>query len=902
MNQLKEVENIPKYINNYIIDKEIRKCKFGTIHSGIHKLTGEKVAIKIISKNSLKTNLHYLTLINNEISILKLFHHQNIIQLYEIIESSLYIYIITEIFTGQDLNHLIKTNKFLSENDSKIIFAQIIKAIYYIHKMKICHRNIKPENIIINENNKVKIINFEYTFYYSSSSNIIFDIIENDSYTCPEMHNGNEYKGELCDVWSCGVLLYFMVTGNLPFNEQNDNLNKENINNGIIDIPTSLSEDLIYLIKGMIEVDTNKRFNLNDIIFSKWLNKSIFDINDGINIFEMSYPIDKKILNLCQFYGFNKDLISFDIKNNLHNQNTVLYKLLVQKIVNFGFTSISDLCSNEFYQYIHDPSHNYNNIVINQNYENFTNKNQDRIYKVYDQINNFETKHEMLMNKLLEIEKEYNEFILNNPISEENYSITLLKDDFVKNIDENSKKYENRKSVPTINLNPFISSSNKKRPSRFKTFSKNDLINDKLKLNSFSVSDFEKELFGKRSKSNKKDEENESENNEKNAIIKINDEKKEQVTLNVDNIDFSIDEILKLTIDEKKINEDEQICNIQIIEEENEISKDEIFDNIKSLQKVVSQKNIHSPEKNKIEHSKQKTVKTVRKINYSKNKNKTPIKNQSRNYKNQLKETSLSPKKAIIKQTELQNQSTLKKNSTHQSRNFKNVNSFTNISNKIQNNKLTNGIITQYIKFNNNEDIEKNYFDFNNQTICDNNLTNNSNICYSETNKKNNSEKKYFKRRFFSFFLNKNQISEFTINNLKNQQSKTRKSSLNIIKRPSNFSLNRNKNKSSNQSNIDNGKLNKYQIKKTLYPRRYKGPVDLLLISYKNIEETINDLRDKLKSNKFYSMCLSKFKFKCIKNIINFQIEIVEIENNIYYFLIKVKSGSEKINLRKLFF
>ena len=136
---------------------------------------------------------------------------------------------------------------------------------------------------------------------------------------------------------------------------------------------------------------------------------------------------------------------------------------------------------------------------------------------------------------------------------------------------------------------------------------------------------------------------------------------------------------------------------------------------------------------------------------------------------------------------------------------------------------------------------------------------------------------------------------------MKNQQSKTRKSSLNIIKRPSNFSLNRNKNKSSNQSNIDNGKLNKYQIKKTLYPRRYKGPVDLLLISYKNIEETINDLRDKLKSNKFYSMCLSKFKFKCIKNVINFQIEIVEIENNIYYFLIKVKSGSEKINLRKLF-
>ena len=557
MSQINEFDNIPKFINNYIIEKEIRKCNYGTIYSGLHKITDEKVAIKIISKNSLKTNINYLTLINNEISILKLLYHQNIIQLYEIIESLLHIYIITEIFTGQDLFHLIQNKKFLSEKDSKIIFTQIIKALYYIHKMKICHRNIKPENIIITENKKVKIINFEYIFYYNSSSNIIFDIIGNDIYTCPEMNKENEYKGELCDVWSCGILLYFMVTGNLPFNEQNGNLNNENINNGILNIPNYLSEDLVSLIKGMIEVDINKRFNFNDIIFSKWLNKNIFDINDGVNIFEMSYPIDKKILNLCQLYGFNKDLISFDIKNNFHNQNTVLYKLLVQKIVNFGYKSLSDLCSNEFYQYIQDPSNNYNNVVINQKYENFSNKNQDRIYKVYNQIKNIEINHEMLMNKLLEIQKEYNEYILNNPISEENYSITILKDEFVKNIDDNSITYSNRKSVPKINLNPFISSPNNKTPSRFKTFSKNDLMNDKLKISSLSVPDFEKELFKIKTKSKNKDQENESEN----------DEKKEEATINCDNIDFSNDEILKLTIEEKKINENEETCNIQIIDE-----------------------------------------------------------------------------------------------------------------------------------------------------------------------------------------------------------------------------------------------------------------------------------------------------------------------------------------------
>ena len=898
MSQINEFDNIPKFINNYIIEKEIRKCNYGTIYSGLHKITDEKVAIKIISKNSLKTNINYLTLINNEISILKLLYHQNIIQLYEIIESSLHIYIITEIFTGQDLFHLIQNKKFLSEKDSKIIFTQIIKALYYIHKMKICHRNIKPENIIITENKKVKIINFEYIFYYNSSSNIIFDIIGNDIYTCPEMNKENEYKGELCDVWSCGILLYFMVTGNLPFNEQNGNLNNENINNGILNIPNYLSEDLVSLIKGMIEVDINKRFNLNDIIFSKWLNKNIFDINDGVNIFEMSYPIDKKILNLCQYYGFNKDLISFDIKNNLHNQNTALYKKKKKKIVNFGFQSISDLCSNEFYEYIKNPSHNYNNIIIKQKYENFAIKNQDRIYNIYNQIKNLKNTHEIIMNKLLDIEKEYNEFILNNPISEENYSISLLKDEFDKNINDNLI-HKNRKSAPKININPFISSLNNKKYSRFKTFSKNNLINEKLKLSSFSVSDFEKKIFKIKNKSNNKNEENESKNN---TIIKIDNDKKEEITLNFDSIDFSKDEILKLTI-EKKNKEEEENCNIQIIDEENEISKDEILDNIKSLQKIVSQKNIHSPEKNKFEFPNQKIVKTVRKIKYSKNKIQTQIKNKSKKDINQLNinnlENSLSPKNKIINQTELQNQNTFKKNSISQSRSLKNVSSFKNISNNIQN-KLTNGIIKQYIKFNNNnDDIEKNYFYLNNHKIYENNLSNNSNICYSE-NKKNNSEKKILKRRFFSLFLNKNHISDFTINNLENEQKKKRKSSLNILKSRNDF-LSKNKNKSSNQSIRDNNKLNKYKNEKNLHPRKYKGPIDLLLISYQNINETINYIKEKLKSNKFYSMCLSKFKFKCIKNVINFQIEIVEIDYNIYYFLFKIKRGAEKYNIRNLF-
>ena len=154
--------------------------------------------------------------------------------------------------------------------------------------MKICHRNINSNNIIITKNNIVKIIDFKYSFYYNSLTNILIDEIENKNYSSPEMIEGKEYNCELCDVWSCGVLLYYMLTGNLPFNTLNTNNYTYNFN-------LFLSENSLSLIKSIIEVDINKRFTFNDIILSSWLSKNNnINVIYGINIFEMKFPVDEK--------------------------------------------------------------------------------------------------------------------------------------------------------------------------------------------------------------------------------------------------------------------------------------------------------------------------------------------------------------------------------------------------------------------------------------------------------------------------------------------------------------------------------------------------------------------------------------------------------------------------------
>ena len=863
------LKEIPKNINNYVIEEEICKIKFGIIVSAIHKITEEKIAIKILSKNLLKNNIKQLTLINNEISSLKLLHHKNIIQLYEIIESEFHIYIITELCIGESLNNLIKSKKKLSEKESKYIFNQIINGMYYMNKMKICHRNINSNNIIITKNNIVKIIDFKYSFYYNSLTNILIDKIENKNYSSPEMIEGKEYNCELCDVWSCGVLLYYMLTGNLPFNTLNTNNYTYNFN-------LFLSENSLSLIKSIIEVDINKRFTFNDIILSSWLSKNNnINVIDGINIFEMKFPVDEKILHLCELYGYNKNLVSFGMKNNLYNENTVLYKLLVQKIVNLGFESLSDFNSNMFNEYIQDSSNYFNYEEIENKIENYYNINQKRNEDIYNQRKNIENTYEELMNSLLEVEKEYNKFILNNPISEENISMLINNNNII-----NNNEVKNVKKITPDYINTNSKKSSKKK---FNSFTKNCLFINKLEID---ISDFDKQLFSqkKKLKENKNKKEKEK-------------EKKENSLTNIEEIDFSKDEILKLTIDENKKNkEEDEICNIEIIDIK--YPKKEI-ENIKQLKRKLTEKKMYDLKRSK---KNLKNKMTLKKFDYLKNKNK------STKDINIINSPSFKKKKSI-----LENKNTSKKKSISKSRNtLKYISSFSNIINTTKNktNKeiILNSKNTYYenkkvktekrLLNNKNKLYINSIFTLSNKEKYDENI---SKILSSSKEKfKINSERKIIKKRLFSSFCNKNLISDFSIDINKSEENKNRKinsSEKNINKK--NSLLKKSKFKSSSQNKIEECKS--YKFNKILIPRKYKGPIDLLLISNKNINETIDFIRMKLKENKFYCMRLSKFQFKCVKNIINFLIEIVEIENNIFYFLLKIKSGAERINIRNIF-
>ena len=151
---------IPKLIHNYELEKEISEIPYGKIFIGKNKYINQKVYIKIYNKFKLYTSFKQISFVNNEIFILKLLNHKNILQLYEYIESENFIFLVFEYFKGETLQNFFSKRKKINENLSLKIFYEIIIAMNEIHNMNICHLNLNFENILIDDKFNIKIIYF----------------------------------------------------------------------------------------------------------------------------------------------------------------------------------------------------------------------------------------------------------------------------------------------------------------------------------------------------------------------------------------------------------------------------------------------------------------------------------------------------------------------------------------------------------------------------------------------------------------------------------------------------------------------------------------------------------------------------------------------------------------------
>jgi serine/threonine protein kinase len=256
-------------LENYNIWSDIGRGTYGVVKFATYKPTERKFAIKIYERNKIQEPLRKKS-IKREISILKKLNHPGIVQLIEVIEGERNLYLVMEYIQGCSLQSFVhkKPWKRLDEQEAVGLFVQIIEALEYCHSKNISHRDIKLENILIENSNKIKIIDFGFATC-KQKKNYIYCGTPN--YMAPEIIKKIDYLGPPVDIWACGVLLYIITTGGFPFGSSKESKVFKKIIKGEIVFPDSISYNCKMLITDMLDPDPDTRITASQILEHPWV-------------------------------------------------------------------------------------------------------------------------------------------------------------------------------------------------------------------------------------------------------------------------------------------------------------------------------------------------------------------------------------------------------------------------------------------------------------------------------------------------------------------------------------------------------------------------------------------------------------------------------------------------------
>ncbi|CAD8043778.1 unnamed protein product [Paramecium primaurelia] len=367
-----------RMIGNYVIGKTLGFGTFGKVKMAIHEQSGEKVAIKILEKDRIVETAD-VERVQREIHILKLVRHPHIIQLYEIIETPKHIFLVMEMVNGGELFDYIVKNTKLEEVEACKLFQELIAGIEYLHKIRVVHRDLKPENLLLDKSKNLKIVDFGLSNTYKNEE-LLKTACGSPCYAAPEMIAGQKYQGLRVDLWSSGVILFACLCGYLPFEDQNTSALYKKILSGTYQMPSHLSKDAQSMITGILTVDPEKRFTIDNIHNHSWFNiyRRSYEIPPGIVVGYNRIPIDQDILKQLKSFGIDIDHAQKCLDANKHNDITTFYHLLLKRHLANGGRSTADLNSESFDIKLLEPKQRPNKAPINSLVNNEIIKQQMR--------------------------------------------------------------------------------------------------------------------------------------------------------------------------------------------------------------------------------------------------------------------------------------------------------------------------------------------------------------------------------------------------------------------------------------------------------------------------------------------------------------------------------------------
>ena len=336
----KEEKKYPKSnLDFYLYGREIGCGAFGKVNLALHIGSGRLVAIKIFTKEKLKTE-RKIRKVRNEINILSKLRHPFINQILDTFETEKYVFIVME-YICADLLSFIRKREKLSENISKIIFKQIIEGLKYINKKKIVHRDIKLDNILIDLDNTVKICDFGVSKRISEDE-LMIDHCGTPGYISPEIYKNKGYEGFQCDIWSAGVTLYYMLSGNQPFRAYSIKEMEIKVIKGEFEEIKDISNEANDLIKKMLVVDPEKRIKINEILNHPWLKNEDVENRKNLKLFTDNEKILLSKYDVNYLYSNKEELIeNFTLKNleTISDENKLKNKGNTKSIIFSPFNS-----------------------------------------------------------------------------------------------------------------------------------------------------------------------------------------------------------------------------------------------------------------------------------------------------------------------------------------------------------------------------------------------------------------------------------------------------------------------------------------------------------------------------------------------------------------------------------
>jgi 5'-AMP-activated protein kinase catalytic alpha subunit len=322
-------ETTDSLLHNYRISRTLGFGSFGKVKIGEHILTGHKVAIKVLNRKKVRS-MEMEEKVRREIKILRLFRHPHIIKLYEVVETTDDIYLVMEYVKSGELFDYIVEKGRLIEDEARRFFQQIISGVEYCHRNMVVHRDLKPENLLLDSRGNIKLADFGLS-NIMRDGHLLKTSCGSPNYAAPEVISGKLYAGTEVDVWSCGVILYALLCGSLPFDDENiPNLFRK-IKNGLFNLPNHLSPHSRDLISKMLIVDPLKRITIPEIRQHLWFAYNLpryLAVGHPETVLS-THSVDEEVLKEVTRLGFDREAVIESLKWRIPDKAVVSYYLLL---------------------------------------------------------------------------------------------------------------------------------------------------------------------------------------------------------------------------------------------------------------------------------------------------------------------------------------------------------------------------------------------------------------------------------------------------------------------------------------------------------------------------------------------------------------------------------------------